>query len=494
MDMERKIRYGLYALVVVLMLLPTIVGYASDKHFSGLLHTTDGNNFMSIMNQARDGHLLFTNMYTSEDVPYLNARPTYLLAGWASFILPNIIVYHLFRIAAAILLIYFLEKLLGLYFKKKELLPVLLIVLFASGFGWFWKLITLFGFKQYGSIDLWVTDANNFLQLMAHPHMIVSLVLMVSASYYFLQWHKSGRMKPLMLSAVLLFALGFEHLFDVITLGLAFCLVLVVDLYQIKLPFSRFKQLLVFAGIVIIPFIYTSLIFMQPQYSAWNEQNTLDTPKLIHVISGYGLMFFCFVGFLFYSKKWSPETRFIIFWIVSVLILIYSPFNIQRRFLEGAHIPFGIITGLFLFRSLKLRPVLVYMILLLMLPTNAYLYTLKFDADESRGSYPYGVMSYIENEEHEALLWLADNIEEGAVVYSTYGIGNYIPAYMNSRVYLGHWAQTINVEQKHDDIDEMYRTGAFPDGYIWYGVDEADYPVPQLQQVYKNDKVTIFRK
>ena len=88
-----------YFLIITLFLLPTIVGYLTntDMHFSGLTYTTDGNTYLSFMNQAKEGKLLFTNMYTSEEVPSIMFRPTYLLAGWLSYAtrLPNIVVYHL---------------------------------------------------------------------------------------------------------------------------------------------------------------------------------------------------------------------------------------------------------------------------------------------------------------------------------------------------------------------------------------------------------------
>ena len=112
-----------YFLVLLIVFIPTLVGHLTNKDmiFSGL-STTDGNTYLSFMNQAKEGKILFTNMYTSEDISYIMFRPTYLIAGWFSYItkIPNILAYHLFRIIGIVLLIFFLNKLISLYIKNEK--------------------------------------------------------------------------------------------------------------------------------------------------------------------------------------------------------------------------------------------------------------------------------------------------------------------------------------------------------------------------------------
>jgi len=510
-----------YFIVILIFLIPTLIGYLTNRDmlFSGL-STTDGNTYLSFMNQAKEGKLLFTNMYTSEDVPYIMFRPTYLIAGWVSYItrLPNIVVYHLFRIIGIILFLYFLEKIVSLYFRdKKERFLTLLICIFASGIGFFFKFLTLFGIKQYGSIDLSITDANNFLLLMAHPHTIFSIALMAASVYYFLKWNKDPKPRYIAYSAFFSFTLGFEHLFDVITIYLVIGLFMIDQfISQKRIDWNRIKHLILFVLITALPFIYTYIMFTMPSFSDWNTQNALDTPKFLHVMFGYGFMFFSFLAVLLYCilnyKKINPETKFMLYWIAAVLILIYSPFNMQRRFFEGAHIPFGIITGIFLFLILrpylnskfskKIPVTIIVLILISLLPTNIYhFYNKTINIDNGRGNDPYAVNNYIYPKEHEALLWLKDNSEPGSIVISTYNIGNYIPSYMNQRVYLGHWAQTIDFEQKTIDIENYFKginniTLQKP-AYVWYGVDEKilnpDFSLSNSEKIFENSKVTLYK-
>jgi len=517
-DMVKKVNL---MLILVIFLIPALIGYLNrDMVFSGL-SATDGNTYLSFMNQAREGKVLFTNMYTSEEIPYIMFRPTYLVAGWFSFVtkLPNIVVYHLLRLIGIVLFIFFLEKIISLYFKnEKERFITLLICIFASGIGFFFKFLTLFGVKQYGSIDLWVTDANNFLILMSHPHTIFSVAFIVASIYYFLKWNKSFKIKNIIFSALFAFILGFEHLFDVITIYLVIGLFMADQfISQKKIDWKKIKHLMLFVFITALPFIYTYIMFTTfPSFSSWNAQNVLDTPKLLHVIFGYGFMFFSFIAVLWYSianhKKIKPETKYALYWIISVLILIYSPFNIQRRFFEGAHIPFGIITGIFLFKTLKpylnlkfnkrTAAAIIIFILILVLPTNIYhLFNRTLNLDNGRGIFPYSVNNYIYPEEQEALLWLKDNTEPNSVIISAYNIGNYIPRYMNQRVYLGHWAQTIYFEQKSKDIENYFKENKNinlnKQAYVWYGVDEKTLN-PNFQPigselVFENEKVKIYR-
>ena len=512
-----------YFLIIVLVMLPTLVGYMinTDMHFTGLTSATDADTYLSIMNQAKEGHWIFTNMFTSENVPYLNIPPTYMLAGWFAGItgLSNVFVYHLFRIIGIILFVYFLEKLISLVMESKRK-TTLFICIFASGIGFFFKFITLLGFKQYGSIDLWISDANNFLILFSHPHTIFSIALMTGSVYYLLRWYNEVKLKPLIISGIFAFILGFEHLFDVITIYLALGF-FILDQFIVskKIDWKKVRQLIIFGLITATPFIYTYIMFTNPAFASWNDQNVLDTPKLLHVMFGYGFMFVSFIGFLTYSfitrkyKTTKPEIKFIIYWIISVLILIYSPLNIQRRFLEGVHIPFGIITGLFLFTivfpylkniwNVKIAKVIVAIVIILMLPTNIYhLFNNTLNINNGRGVYPYETSTYIYPEEDEALHWLAANSEKDAVIISTYNIGNQIPAYMNRRVYLGHWAQTIDLDKKAKDVEDYFKLYKQiiidKPTYVWYGVDEKtlnpDFKQPDGSiAVFNNAKVTVYK-
>jgi len=251
-----------------------------------------------------------------------------------------------------------------------------------------------------------------------------------------------------------------------------------------------------------------------PSYSEWNDQNELDTPPIHQVIFGYGIMAgasalaFIHLARNGYSKV-RPEIKLMIYWIIATLILIYSPLNVQRRFLEGLHVPMAVMTGIFIFSVLphyikdrRLASGLLIIMILFLPLTNIYLFHKRTVAqDTGRGSFPYNVPAYLEQGEDEALRWIAEKTSPGEVILSGYNIGNYIPAYANRRVFLGHWAQTIRFYERAEMVDSFYKTGDLSlidheIDYIYYGVDEkALNPSLSLpgEEVFHNDLVQIYK-
>jgi hypothetical protein len=502
----------IYLVILLIFFIPTLVGFLSNEHFSGMYFTTDGNTYLSFISQAREGRVLFTNMYTSEEVPFLLLRPTYLLAGWFSLLsgVSGLVAYHIFRGAGILLFVYFLERIFSFYFKKNEYNMALFFSIFASGFGYIFALLTHLGVKQYGSVDLWVADANNFMLLMSHPHTIFSLAFFAATVYFFLSWNRNPDIKKILFASFFGFLLGIEHLFDLLTIYIAIGFLMLHGLLEKKLELKHITHLLIFGAITCIPVIYIFIMFtVFPQFASWDSQNTLSTPKLLHVIFGYGLMFPAFIWMAFSNFKKKPEIKLMIFWILAVLLLIYLPLNIQRRFLEGVHIPFGILAALVFLKVYNhlMKTIPRYskwvaaVALLFIAGTNIYHFVGYISPDNGRGDFPYHVSRFLEAEEHEALRWLALNAEPESIIFSTYNIGNYVPSYMNRRVYTGHWAQTIDFEKKSRDVELFYKgTGKLPGinkpVYIWYGIDEtiinSEFRL-ESEPVFMNSKVTIYR-
>ena len=81
-----------------------------------------------------------------------------------------------------------------------------------------------------------------------------------------------------------------------------------------------------------------------------------------------------------------------------------------------------------------------------------------------------------------------------------------MPSYMNRRVYLGHWAQTIDFEKKSADVnrffsvnDDNFRKGLIAKhgiDYVYYGIEEKNlglFNPDYMEKVFENDKVKIFK-
>jgi hypothetical protein len=89
--------------------------------------------------------------------------------------------------------------------------------------------------------------------------------------------------------------------------------------------------------------------------------------------------------------------------------------------------------------------------LLLILPTNLYLFAWRF-VDLRRHDYPY----YLRNDELAAFKWLETNVKGEDVVLSSETTGQYVPMFTGAHAYLAHWAQTVDYFNKRDAVAKFY--------------------------------------
>jgi uncharacterized membrane protein len=144
-------------------------------------------------------------------------------------------------------------------------------------------------------------------------------------------------------------------------------------------------------------------------------------------------------------------------------------------------------------------------LLILILPTNIYLWVWRF-LDLSRHSAPY----YLYQDEIRAMDWLSDQKQPDAVVLSSLTIGQYIPAVSGTHAYLAHWAETLDFFAKSEMVDTYFSKSATDEqrreilsqgnvDYVYVGPVEKELGAASLshqtslQMVYSNDLVTIYK-
>ena len=141
----KKYIFTLFILLVVFSHIALFLNYTIDNFiYNGIQYNTiDTNTYFSYMEQAQEGHLLFTNKYTSERVPYIIFNPVYLAIGWLTYLLESIVAYYLIKFAFLIIFVYLVYKLLKLVAKKNELDINTFFVLFGSGVGYLFILSSM---------------------------------------------------------------------------------------------------------------------------------------------------------------------------------------------------------------------------------------------------------------------------------------------------------------------------------------------------------------
>lgn len=506
--------FAIIVSIIVLVLSSAPVIYFSlypkdDLIFLGRRYTNsqDSYTYISFIEQAKQGHNLFKNLYTSEDQSYSLLRPSYLLIGKiASLTNTNSLTsYHLSRVVFCVIFLFVLWKFLG-YFAQDDKSKFVLytLILTSSGLG--------FLVSQWlpNSIDLWVPESNTFFSLGEAPHFILSQLLMLAGFGSFLAYLKTPKTVLIASSILAFLALSFEHPFNLVVIV---PILFVVCLWQ-KLSWLKTILIPLAAGLGLIYQYYLTL--SNPILSAWQSQNLLLTPIPLLVFSGYGfLLILAVVGTekILKLNKLTTSQQLVITWAVITAISLYLPFNFQRRLIDGFHIPLTILAGIGLTSmishfKLKTQNLLLWIVILFLSATSVFMTYVDFRqiGQDTSNNYYY----YLHKDELVALNWLVDNSSEEDIVLSNWYLGNLIPGLTGRQVYLGHQVQTIDSDKKTKELDRLLSTNtpdAFADflrrnqiKYLFFGRNDSMFNSgfnpnihPEINRVYDHNGVQIYQ-
>jgi hypothetical protein len=223
----------------------------------------------------------------------------------------------------------------------------------------------------------------------------------------------------------------------------------------------------------------------------------------------------------------GERASLLIAWVGSASLLAYLPFALQRRMLEGLHIPLCVLATVGLLECLLpallrlswlkrlaawrkydergLRRLLIYCTIVATSPSNLYLLL-----GSSLAAIHHDPSLYYGLGETEAVDWLGSNTERTDTVLASYAIGRLIPARAGNRVFVGHFIETVEVERKRE-LAALFFTSDTSDGfrhtllseygirYVFHGPRErqlGDFEPSTcecLLPAYRNSEVTIYR-
>jgi hypothetical protein len=146
---------------------------------------------------------------------------------------------------------------------------------------------------------------------------------------------------------------------------------------------------------------------------------------------------------------WRDEgpTWLALAWVAVVPLLVYLPFNLQRRLVEGVQVPLSLLAALgvssFRLQGFRLRVVVGVLLVLGLSLTNVML--VAGNCLALRGQ-PAPI--YRDAGEVAALDRLNAQVESGDVVLATYETGNYLPARTRARAFVGHGSESVRAGEK----------------------------------------------
>jgi len=496
-------KYFLIILIVVLCItLPYLVAVKSGGSgfiFSGfLVNYLDGNSYLAKMYQGWDGSWRFVLPYTSNagQGAYLFLYYIFLghLARWTNFSL--IWMYHLARIVNCVILLVILRIFLLKTIKLESKLAFMafLLVSLGSGFGW----LGLAG----STSDFLVPEAYPFLSAYSNPHFTLGMALILSVVII-----SENQDLPLKWPGIFLlsFVLSIVLPFGVIVAG-----VVLVSRSALKWIVEKKIELypIIFLGLgggfFVLYQFYMSIT--DPVLKGWNAQNITASPPLLDFIFSFSpaLIAAIWGSVVLLKSTSSPAQRTMVAWLVLGILLVYIPFNLQRRFMLGLFIPVAILAvwGIGGINNLKTRGWLWVGLFCFSLPTNLLIILAGFYGIQSHSSAIYLTVN-----EESALEWVENSTPAHSLILASPEMGLFIPADTGRRVVYGHPFETVNAEQEKDKIETFYGNKLSSEGtylylldkkpdYIFWGPREQKIGRPaileELPVVYQNGDIKIY--
>lgn len=193
-----------------------------------------------------------------------------------------------------------------------------------------------------------------------------------------------------------------------------------------------------------------------PAFRVWTSQNTILSPHPLHFVLGYLPLLIPAVPAGIQALR-GRDRRWLlpVAWVLAVPLLLYLPFNLQRRMVAGAQVPLALLAARWLVGWLKERThawrtcVLAWVAVAALSNILLVSMSLVKIADRSLPAFrPAGEIAAID--------WLAQHANPDEVVLCAYQSGNLIPARAKLRVFLGHGPETLHNEEKREDVRRFF--------------------------------------
>jgi len=267
---------------------------------------------------------------------------------------------------------------------------------------------------------------------------------------FFLKYLKKRELMDILTSTSLFLLLSFEHPYNLLVIGFTV-------LFVCLLTGEKIYKSVFFAFLSSFGLIYQLIqILTNPTLMGWHF--SLLSPPPVAYLVGFGLLIpFAVIGMEKIYKEKDANYKLLLVWVFVTGVIIYSPFEFQRRMIEGIHIPLAILAGIGLFfvaGKFKKHWVDVVLSAVVLLSLTSF-YTIYIDFSTINKDSSKGYYYYITKPEAKGIAWLKSHTGGKDVILSNWFYGNLIPGLAGRTVYLGHKAQTINFDRKVNSINSF---------------------------------------
>ena len=526
---RRRIFY--YAIIVMLIsTLPYLLGYftqGSGWRFTGFVFgVEDGNSYIAKMLGGAEGAWLFRTPYTAYPQKGVLAFLPYLLLGKLTSPPGQheqlVVLFHLFRIVAGVLAILATYDFLSLFIKHTRWRWwSLVLITLGGGLGWILIIIGQQNWLGSMPLEFYSPESFGFLELFGLPHLALGRALLMWGMLFILRpfkqegiWDKGG-----LLAGVLWLLLGLMQPLMVVlawtVIGVFLTLLIVRHLYFIsggqvpdKQTWKSYLWRVIISIIISCPIvIYTFLAFNSDAYlKGWTAQNVILSPHPLHYLLAYGLLLpFAIIGIYGVFTKGEIQGHLLAGWLILFPFLIYIPYNLQRRLAEGVWVVFVILSvkSVEVWQESRLnirRARLFKSAAVLLFPSTMLL----FMGGLLAAGQPREPL-FLPNDVVKVFLSLRQHADPGAVVLSSFDIGNALPAWAPFRVVIGHGPESVGLSELSQQVTAFYdhnspdseRLGLISDlniRYVFWGPNERSLAIQVNHQSWDPHQAYYLRE
>jgi len=490
--------------------------------FMGVLHNyQDGATYISKMRLGFDGNWLVYFQDTPEPHSGAFIQVLYLLLGHLSRVLsiPQIILFHVARVGASLFMYVALYQLGATIWTRVRARRIFfLVVVLGAGLGWFFGPLL----QDSALPDLaGVPETFSFYSTFMNVHFPLTIAcLALLASMFITAYRPGAEEDPSIdsswpMASLLSIILALLYPQALVPIGAALILYVgIVWLQDRRMPLRLLRWLLA----VVVPAIpiaayYEITVTYNPAMALWNRQNVTTAPTPLELVIGLGVpLIVALPGIYRAIRRFERDgDRVMLLWLACIVVAIYVPINVQRRFMVGMMIPMAYfatraIEDVWLPRiGRRWRPavgsifipfIAISQLLMLFLPVLPAI-----------TGYPQlAVGIFLERDYALAYSWLDARTSETDVILASPLASAWIPAWVGSRVVYGHPYETLNADVKKQQVLDWYTATNGADchtllseysvRYILYGPEEQKLGqtvcLSTLHQVAQIGSVTVY--
>ncbi len=443
----------------------------TNIQFMGAIHDhVDAASQIARMEQGANGEILLDFLYSPQEQAPALVHPLYALLGQLVHFsqLSSMIMFHIMRIFISLfmfLTIYHLGASIWVKIRTRRIFFILASV--GAGFGWLFALLT----GNASAPDLILPQAFPLYASAANIHYplaIACVALIASVIVSILRPGEDETPSAENKGSIVFLAslvLAFVYPDALIPLGIAYTLNVIANWYIQRKASNHEWYWGLWILVPALPVITYDLLIVvnNPFVASWLSQRGTNTPSILMLLMSLGLpLILAIPGLIRALRRFEPDgDRFMLFWLLAMVITMYLPLQLNQYLLLGLMIP----VAYFATRAIEdfwLKPVRriyrprVYMAIfpLLILSHIIWMFLPVFPLIDGWNGYSTFVL---EQEYGNTLIWLDRNVDTENIILASEDVSLWIPAWTGQSVVYGHPAETYNAEETKNEVLDWYQ-------------------------------------